>query len=879
MSTLRSVRRLLPAFMLLCLFATGAFSAQAQASTYGEISRFALGSKVTLTAETDAFGVNQSDNSVFVGYRSGETGKYGIEKVAVNAGNKGEVLGTVTFKPPKGTKEVLSEDAEGMEGIAVDPEKHRIYVLARYEQEEAIGSVYVAGAIYAFSTEPQAGKLVPAEGTVEGLLAGFGTLKADSKEASAPLLSPQGITVDPTTHELIILGEVEKGTFEHPARHLALQRITEAGAAGKRYVSAKTLSEEASAKELANSPVVSPSGKVYFQRVESLFEAPSNFESTAPPTSIFQFGTFEEGTVFQKLVEFDIPSEGENLGATLSLVPGASNEGTFYSTAEISPYVVKEGKVAEGVGGPYPGALALNYSESGSEVKVSEHGWTAGQAEGTCAIGFLGETYATVAAGKEGRLFVLNNPTGESAEVIEFGPSGKGCPAAAAAPMRAEVSGKVVSTVSAGTPVKLSVELTANATSVEWNFGDGSAPQTVTAGEYQTAVVKHSFAKGGKVKVTAKIHTDSLAAEELKGEVELAVTEAPKVTKQPVNKTVKEGENATFEAEASGEPAPTVQWEASSDKGASWAAVGAGTSGGTTDKLTVTSTTGSETGHEYRAKFTNSASSVNSSAATLTVESKAGSGAPEVTEEPASATVVEGESAGFKAKATGAPAPTVQWEVSTNSGATWSNVAGATSETLTVSGTTTSQSGWEYRAKFTNSVNSATSSSATLTVKAKEVEHKEPPKEIVKEETKIETGPKGGGEVRHEIVVAPAATVAGSALKVSKTGAVVVKVSCPAGATSCSGTITIATLSAVSASSGTALAAKKAILTLASGSFAVAGGQTKAITLHLTSKAKTLLKRSHNKLRARATIAAHNAAGEKHTGVAIVTLAVAKGKH
>jgi hypothetical protein len=877
----------MPALMLLCLGSTAALSAQAQAGTYGELSRFPLGSKVTLTSETDAFGVDQLDNSVFVGYRDGETGKYSLEKLKVNPSNKGEVLGTAKFKPPKEPAEILAEQAEGIEGVAIDPVRERVYVLARYEQEAVPGSSYVAGALYAFSTKPNGeGKLVHASGaSEEGLLASFAALKANSTEPGGPLVAPQGITVDPTTHEVIILGEVEKGTFEHPSRHLAMQRMSETGVAGKRYVATETVAEEASVKEVANSPVVSPSGKVYFQRTGAILEAPANFESSASPTPLFQFSSFEEGSIEQKLLEFDVPSEGENIGASLSLASTGEHEGTLYSTAEIAPYVVKEGHVTEGLGGPYPGAVAFNYSESGEEVKVAERGWTGGQAEKTCAIGFLGETYAMLAAGKEGKLFVLNNPEGEEAEVIEFGPEGKGCPAAAAAPMRAEISGKSVTSVGSGTPVKLNVELTANATSVEWNFGDGSAPQTLTSGEYQDAIVKHTFNKGGKVKVTAKIHTDDLTTEELKAEIELTVTEAPKVTKQPVSTKVAEGSSASFEAEASGEPAPSVQWEVSTNAGTSWAPVGAGTSGGTADKLTVSATTGAETGNEYRAKFTNSISSATSTAATLTVESKAGSGAPAVTRSPSNQTVTVGASATFEASATGTPTPSVQWEVSSDKGSTWNAVgagtSGGTSDVLSVSATTTAENGFEYRAKFSNSVNSATSAMATLTVNAKsepKSEPKEEPKSEVKTEVKTEQ-PGGGGGVLPSHTVAPAATVAGSLLKVSATGAVSIKVSCPAGATTCSGTVTLRTLTAVAARSAAAHAAKKAILTLSVGSFSVVGGQTKTITLRLSAKAKTLLKHSHGKLRARASIVAHDPAGEQHSATGLVTLALTKSKH
>ncbi len=791
MSTFRCIRRRLPALMLVCVTMSIALSAQAHAASYGELSRYALGSKVTLATETDAFGVDQVDNSAFVGYKDGETGKYGIEKIKVNPGNKGEVLGTVTFKPPKGTSEGLSEEAQGVEGVAVDAAQERIYVLARYEQEEVgLSGVYVAGAVYAFKTKPEAGKLVPASGTKEGLLASFTTLKSSSTAPGGALVSPQGITIDPTTHEVIVLGEVEEGDFKTKARHLALQRITENGELGKRYVSAKTPAEEATAIELANSPVVSQTGKVFFQRGQGVFQAPSNFETTTAPTSVFGFTAFPEG-VSQSEVEFDVPSEGENLGGTLSFAPSGATGGSFYSSAEISPFVVKEGRVVEGTGTPYPGALALSYSEEGGAIKVGERGWTGGQTSGVCSIGFAGETYANVAAGASGRLFVLSNPSGEAAEVIEFGPTGGGCPTAAAAPLRAEVSGKAVSSVATGTPVKLTVELTANAKSIEWNFGDGTT-QTVTTGEYQTATIKHTFATPAKVKVTAKIQTDDLATEELGGEEELTVTDgstAPKVTGSPISQEVTEPASATFEARASGSPTPSVQWEVAASGSSSWTPVGTGTSGGTTNTLSVVSTTTSESGSRYRAKFTNTAGSATSGEATLTVKAKSSSGG-----------------------------------------------GGGTGGGTTGGGTT----------------GGGTTGGGT-------------------------TG--GGGEVLNNKAVAPDAVIAGSSLKVSSAGAVTVKVSCPAGATSCAGTVTLRTLSAISASRGAVQIAKKAILTLASGSFTLAGGQSKTLTLHLSSKARTLLKRSHGKLRTRATVVAHDPAGEAHTTVSVVSLALAKGKH
>jgi alpha-tubulin suppressor-like RCC1 family protein len=187
----------------------------------------------------------------------------------------------------------------------------------------------------------------------------------------------------------------------------------------------------------------------------------------------------------------------------------------------------------------------------------------------------------------------------------------------------------------------------------------------------------------------------------------LTVTRFPTVVKQPLSVTVDEGQGAVFEATGSGFPTPTVQWEVSSNAGGSWSAV----PGATADLLSIANTKSSENGDEYRAAFTNAAGTVRSTAATLTVHRP-----PTVTEQPSGITVEVGQGAAFEAAASGFPAPTVQWEVSNNSGGTWSAVPGATSDQLTIASTQVSENGDEYRAVFTNAAGKATSEAVTLTV-------------------------------------------------------------------------------------------------------------------------------------------------------------------
>jgi len=185
----------------------------------------------------------------------------------------------------------------------------------------------------------------------------------------------------------------------------------------------------------------------------------------------------------------------------------------------------------------------------------------------------------------------------------------------------------------------------------------------------------------------------------------LTVNAGPVITLNPVSVNVNAGSTATFTATASGTPAPTVQWQVSTDGGATFSNI----TGATSTTLSFVAAAG-QNGNEYRAVFTNSVGSATTTAATLTVNV-----GPVVTLNPVSVTVNAGSTATFTATASGTPAPTVQWEVSTNGGATFSNITGATSTTLSFVAAA-GQNGNEYRAVFTNSVGSATTTAATLTV-------------------------------------------------------------------------------------------------------------------------------------------------------------------
>jgi len=106
---------------------------------------------------------------------------------------------------------------------------------------------------------------------------------------------------------------------------------------------------------------------------------------------------------------------------------------------------------------------------------------------------------------------------------------------------------------------------------------------------------------------------------------------------------------------------------------------------------------------------------------------------------------------------------------------------------------------------------------------------------------------------------APDARLYGSTLRANASGAVMVKVTCPAGATRCIGSVTLRTL-------------------LAKANFNVAGGHSETVALHLSAKARKLLARSHS-LRVRAIVLAHDTAGVTHTWQATVTVRAPATSH
>jgi hypothetical protein len=714
-------------------------------------------------------------------------------------------------------------ESHAIEGIAIDPKSERLYFLLAEERPEGKErnelldeETPAATALFAFKTTPNGKKLEPVaeavalkEASYEStapVLVGPSALESNSQIPGEALLEPRGITVDPATQEVLIAAHIDETPCEEDEGevncepdasnrakdHYVIERVKENGTGEQRYVDAgnaiKKESEELDPSP--GSPVVATGGGS--ERLLTLHPLEPGFGELLPGLAEFpagitgapsQFSLIDTGGVESGLEEV----EEEPAGAVGGSLAVDSEEATvLYGVTRV---VNEEGEKQ----------ILFGISERSAET-FKPIGWSGGQraslAEGdTCALqpGRNDGEHIQIAAGSHGDVFVivpeyLRDPLGGEQKfptadaIIEFGPGGKGCPAASVEKIVASVGGKEASSVAAGQKVTLSsVVKEGDATSTVWKLEDEATKKSVTSeqledDQYQKPTLETTFAEAGEYKITEEIKTDNLDTPSL------SLSRTLKVTAKIEEAHVK----------------------------------------------------------------------------------------PKVTEQPQSQSVSEGSAVSFHAAAEGSPFPTVQWELSTDGGGTWTAVAGATSETLTISPAATADNGFEYRVVFTNAAGSETTAPAVLTVSSANSGGNNggggpsggggPP-------------PPGGGGVLPSKTVAPSATVASASLVVSSSGAVSLKISCPAGATTCIGSVTLKTVTAVSASKGK----KKAILTLGTGSFSVNGGEVKTITLHLSKTARALLAKDHE-LRARAAVAAHDPAGEKATTAKLVTLRPARHK-
>lgn len=150
---------------------------------------------------------------------------------------------------------------------------------------------------------------------------------------------------------------------------------------------------------------------------------------------------------------------------------------------------------------------------------------------------------------------------------------------------------------------------------------------------------------------------------------------------------------------------PSIQWQVSTDGGQSWSNI----SGATSFNYTATAQF-SDNGNLYRAFLSGSNNSTYSENVNLSVYT-----APVITLQPNSIETNPG-SITLTSTATSSPSPpTVQWQISTDDGSTWTDISGATSSNYTKLATI-NDDGSMYRTVWTNIDAITISNAVTLSV-------------------------------------------------------------------------------------------------------------------------------------------------------------------
>jgi hypothetical protein len=260
-------------------------------------------------------------------------------------------------------------------------------------------------------------------------------------------------------------------------------------------------------------------------------------------------------------------------------------------------------------------------------------------------------------------------------------------------------------TVAAGQAATFSV--TANGTSplsYQWTR-NGASISGATSRSYTTPATA-STDNGSTFAVTVTNSVSSASS----NSATLTVNLPPSITAQPASRAVNAGQTASFSVTATGTGTMSYQWKKN----------GTAIGGATAASYTTPATTGSDNGEQFTVTVTDTVGSVNSNSALLTVNA-----VPSILAQPASQTVNAGQAATFSVSASGSGTLTYQWK---KGGAA---ISGATSASYTTPATASSDSGSQFSVTVTNSIGSATSNAATLTVNVPPVISSQPASQTV----------------------------------------------------------------------------------------------------------------------------------------------------
>ena len=263
----------------------------------------------------------------------------------------------------------------------------------------------------------------------------------------------------------------------------------------------------------------------------------------------------------------------------------------------------------------------------------------------------------------------------------------------------------------AGTSTTFTTAASGSGLSYQWQVStDGGVTYTNIAGATNTTYTLSSATSLSGNSYSVIVSSATCTTPTTSSVAVLTVNALPAITTQPISNTLCAGSNTTFTSSATGSNI-SYQWQLSTDGGVTFTNIAAATN----PTYTIANATASQNGYQYHVIVTGTCTpSALSNPATLNVVSPAS-----ISAQPSNATVCSGSNTTLSVSGSGTGI-LYQWQVSTNGGTSYTNIAGASSSSYSITSAATANSGNLYHVLLSNSTCTVptTSNAATLVVNA-----------------------------------------------------------------------------------------------------------------------------------------------------------------
>ena len=278
----------------------------------------------------------------------------------------------------------------------------------------------------------------------------------------------------------------------------------------------------------------------------------------------------------------------------------------------------------------------------------------------------------------------------------------------------------VSQTICNGASAGFAVTATGTGVIYQWQVNTGSGFANITDGGFYSGTSTASLTVSAAntslntYQYRCLVSNTTCSASAASNAATLTVNALPAISSSPVSQTICAGSNTSFSVSATG-TGLTYQWQVNTGTGfVNISNVGV-YNGAATATLTITGATVSMSGGQYQCVVSGTCTpAVTSAVATLTVHAPV-----QITASPANVELCAGGNATFTVSGSSVPAINYQWQVSTDAGASWTNIAGANSASYTANGVIAVMSNNRYRCQLSNNTctTPVSSAAAVLTVR------------------------------------------------------------------------------------------------------------------------------------------------------------------